>query len=102
MNFEKVRIIDNYIRKNNTGRSKEFAEKVNISRGMLYRYLKFMKEELGAPISYNKAKLTYQYIEPGKLCINGWEKTSVITHKDFFSNDDSVSLNILNGDQQPL
>ena len=33
---------------------------------------KFMKEELNAPISYNKAKLTYQYIESGKLCINGW------------------------------
>lgn len=101
MNFEKVRVIDNYIRKNNTGRSQQFAEKVGISRGMLYRYLKFMKEELKAPISYNKSKLTYQYMESGKLCINGWEKMSVIRREDFFANDGSLPLNILNGDHEP-
>lgn len=101
MNFEKVRIIDNYIRKNNTGRSKEFAEKVNISRGMLYRYLKFMKDELNAPISYNRSKLTYQYVELGKLCINGWERNSIRIPGDSLANQDSVSLKFLSGDQKP-
>jgi predicted DNA-binding transcriptional regulator YafY len=99
MNLEKVRIIDNYIRKNNTGRAKQFAEKVGISRGMLYRYLKFLKEELNAPIVYNKSKLTYSYSESGKLCISGWEKPFVILPKELFTNESS--LNILNGDQKP-
>lgn len=74
MNLEKVQIIDRYIRSNNTGGSEEFAKKVNISRGMLYRYIKYMKEELNAPIEYNRIKSTYKYIEKGRLCIKGWEK----------------------------
>lgn len=74
MNFEKVRIIDCYIIKKNTGKAALFATKVSISRGMLYRYLNYMKTELNAPISYNRIKSTYQYNEVGKLCVNGWEK----------------------------
>ncbi len=101
MNFENVRKIDNYIRKRNTGRSKDFAEKVGISRGMLYRYLRFMKAELGAPIAYNKIHQTYQYIELGKLCINGWETRSVKMHGDTFANENPISINFLNGGQKP-
>ena len=74
MNLEKVQIIDRYMSSNNTGCSEVFAKKVNISRGMLYRYIKYMKEELNAPIEYNRIKSSYQYIEKGRLCIKGWEK----------------------------
>lgn len=102
MNLEKIQIIDNYIRKNNTGRLKQFAEKVGISRGMLYRYLKFMKEELNAPILYNKIKQTYQYSESGKLYINGWESQSIKIEGDTLANESHVSLNILNENQKPL
>ena len=74
MNFEKVRVIDSYIINKNTGKAEIFAAKVKISRGMLYRYLTYMKIELNAPIIYNRIKNTYQYDEAGKLCVNGWDK----------------------------
>lgn len=74
MNFEKIQQIDSYISKNNTGKAEDFAKKMNISRGMLYRYIKYIKDELNAPISYNRYQNTYQYTQSGKLYIKGWEE----------------------------
>lgn len=74
MNFDKVRLINHYIIKKRTGKADEFATKINISRGMLYRYINYMKTELNAPIIYNRIKNTYQYNNDGKLYVNGWEK----------------------------
>lgn len=72
MNIEKVKAIDTYISKQYKGSARDLASKVGVSTGMLYKYLKYMKEELKAPIEYNKRIKKFYYTQSGTLCIKGW------------------------------
>lgn len=77
MNIRKIRKIDYLIQNRRTGNPNEFAKKVSCSRRMLFKYLKFMKLEMDAPIEYSRIKETYMYGEDGKLGVNGFFKELV-------------------------
>lgn len=51
-----------------TGRPKELSQKIGISIRTLYEYIAFMKNELRAPITYNKNKESYAYNIECSLC----------------------------------
>lgn len=59
--------MDTYIKYQTTGTPNEFADKLEMSERAVYKYLKFMKEELLAPIEYSKLKMTYFYIGEGEF-----------------------------------
>jgi len=60
--------IDAYIKNETTGSPKNLADKMNISERAVYKYLKFMQEDLHAPIEYSKMKITYYYKSHGGFC----------------------------------
>ncbi len=66
--IDRIKRIDHYIRMQATGAPNEFAEKIGISRSMLYNYFNIMKE-MGAPIKYNDCTQNFYYEEEGKLNI---------------------------------
>ena len=72
MNIDKLQKIDHYIQEQRTGSPEDFAMKLAISKSMLHRYLKYLKTELKAPVSYNRFKETYQYDEAGFLAVKEW------------------------------
>jgi len=53
--------IDALIQRKSTGCAKELANKLDISRASVYRYLEIMKNEFEAPIDYDWKKKTYYY-----------------------------------------
>jgi hypothetical protein len=53
--------MDQLIRLRATGCPKEFAHKICISERTLYNYLRFLTDDLGASISYNKICCSYEY-----------------------------------------
>lgn len=59
--------IDQLIKRKNTGSPFELGQKLQLSERAVYKYLKFMKEELDAPISYSKMNNTYNYFENGEF-----------------------------------
>ena len=44
-----------------TGSPKKLALKLNVSERTIYNYINYMRQELKAPIIYNRIKGTYQY-----------------------------------------
>ncbi|MEO6838807.1 MAG: hypothetical protein ABI261_07305 [Ginsengibacter sp.] len=57
-NLERVKHIDSLIRIKATGNPKELANKVGISRSMLFEFINEMKEE-GFPIAFSKKTNSY-------------------------------------------
>ena len=72
MNFEKIKQLDYFIQRKSTGTPTELANKMKVSKSMVYRYIGFMKKELNAPISYKRMSESYEYEEDGKVCLEGW------------------------------
>ncbi len=64
--IQRINRIDNLIRLKATGTAKELADKIGVSRRMVYNYIETMKE-LGAPIEYDSAKQTFYYSDNGKF-----------------------------------
>jgi len=63
-----IRRMDRLIRMKATGNYLEFAGKLEISPAKLYRLLDFLKEDLEAPIFYNKHRRSFEYEREG--CIS--------------------------------
>ena len=57
--------IDKLIQRGATGSPSELASRLDLSERAIYKYLKFMKEELRAPIEFSKIKGTYNYVLNG-------------------------------------
>lgn len=64
--LHRLQRIDDLIRRKATGNPKEFANKVNLCRSALMKYIREMKE-LGAPIAYCKHRESYYYEEEKEL-----------------------------------
>ncbi len=64
--IKKMKHIDGLIRAKATGHQQSFAKKLGVSRSMLNKYLRQMKE-LGFPICYSRQRQTYYYREHGKI-----------------------------------
>ena len=68
MDIRTIILIDKQIGRQNTGAPRLFAEKLQLSERAMYKYLKFMKEELNAPIEYSKIVGSYHYVGRGGFC----------------------------------
>lgn len=58
--LDKLALINQAIKDEQTGDPVQFARKLNVSRSMLYNYIEEIKT-LGAKVKYNKANNTYYY-----------------------------------------
>lgn len=76
INIKKVKQADQLLQDQNTGRPKDFAKKLNMSVSSLFYLIKMLKEELNAPIVFDKDIKSYRYAVEGKLVI------AFIVHKD--------------------
>jgi hypothetical protein len=66
MNIEKIQNIDRLIRIK-AGNAKEIGLRLALTERAVYKYIKYMKTELNAPIAYDNIRKSYQYSEEGKL-----------------------------------
>lgn len=66
--LERLKRMDDLIRRKATGSSEEFARKMGLSRSSLMDYIKSLKE-LNAPIGYDHFLNSYYYLIPCKLKI---------------------------------
>jgi transcriptional antiterminator len=57
--------MDEYIDKNSSGSPEVFAKKMGMTKRSVYNYIRYMKEELGAPIQFSKVRNSYVYKEEG-------------------------------------
>lgn len=67
--IERLKRIDDLIRRKATGNPEEFAKKLNISRSQLLQDLKELKE-LGAAIEYSFNSRSYYYGEECKIILD--------------------------------
>lgn len=67
MNIEKVKYFIHLIEKERTGTPSDLAEKLKVSERTIYSYVHLLKNELNAPIEFNKFRKTYQFERPGSL-----------------------------------
>ncbi len=77
--IERLKFMDELIRKNATGTPDEFAKKLGVSRSTLDKYLKVLKE-MNAPIKYNEVCGNYYYLFPCQLKIA--YESKVLTEMD--------------------
>ncbi|MBP6089739.1 MAG: HTH domain-containing protein [Crocinitomicaceae bacterium] len=70
MNIEKIKYFIHLIEKERTGTPSEVAQKLNVTERTIYYYLQILKNDLNAPIEFNKHRKTYQFERMGKL---NWE-----------------------------
>ncbi len=65
-----IRLHD-FIQLEKTGSPKSLGFKLGISTRTLYEYIAFMKQELNAPIVYERQKQSYKYNAKCQLCFDG-------------------------------
>ena len=80
MHLEKLRKFIHLIERKQTGKPADVAQKLDVSRRMIYNYLAFLKEELGAPVIYNAQKESYVFDEVGKI---DWQFSARATKQEF-------------------
>ena len=61
MDIRIIKKIHSKILTDSTGSPKKLAVKLNVSERTIYSYINFMRQDLKAPIIYNRIKGTYQY-----------------------------------------
>ncbi len=67
MNLDKIIYFIHLVDKERTGTAKAAAEKIGVSERMIFNYVNFLKNQLNAPISYNREKQSFVFTEEGKL-----------------------------------
>lgn len=67
--INRLKRLDDLIRRNATGNATELAKKIGISRSQLFQHLKEMRE-IGAPISYSPIKRSYYYSHDCRFIID--------------------------------
>ncbi|MCE2711136.1 MAG: helix-turn-helix domain-containing protein [Cryomorphaceae bacterium] len=70
MNIQKIKHLIHLIQKEGTGSPTELAERLELSERMVYNYVRLLKDELRAPVEYNKFRRSYYFSEPGRIL---WE-----------------------------
>ena len=73
VNLVKLSRLDYLIRHAATGIPKELAEQLDISQSSLFELIAFLKEEMNAPILYNKVRSSYMYLYTPKFYL-GFER----------------------------
>jgi len=59
--------IDELIKRESTGSPQGLSNKLGLSERAVYKYLKFMKEDLKAPIEFSKNRISYIYTNSGEF-----------------------------------
>lgn len=72
MDIGKIKRLDKLIRLK-VGNANDLASKLEITERSIYKYIKYMRTELEAPIAYDSTNKTYLYSENGKLDFK-WKK----------------------------
>ncbi len=72
MDIKKIIKINDLIASGRSGTPRNMAIQLGVSERMLYHIIKFMKDELDAPIKYNRDKLRYYYDGNGVLVVK-WQ-----------------------------
>jgi hypothetical protein len=72
MDIKKIIKINDLIASGRSGTPRNMAFQLGVSERMLYHIIKFMKDELDAPIKYNRNKLRYYYDGNGVLVVK-WQ-----------------------------
>jgi predicted transcriptional regulator len=70
MKIHKIKHLIHLIKHEGTGTPTELAKRLDLSERMVYNYVRLLKEDLNAPVEYNKFRKTYQFTERGRLL---WE-----------------------------
>ena len=83
--IERIKRIDDLIKKECTGTAREFAVKVGISRSMLMENIREMRE-LGAEIEYCPFRRSYYYITGFNLIIGYESKKRIVGGVSYFLN----------------
>lgn len=74
MNIQKIKHLIHLIRQEGTGTPTELAQRLELSERMVYNYVRLLKDELKAPVEYNKFRKSYYFSEPGRIL---WEWRTV-------------------------
>jgi hypothetical protein len=94
--IERLKRMDDLIRRRATGNSQEFANKMEVSTSQLFQDLKEMKE-LGAPIEYCTKRKAYCYKKDCRLILDFKESTHLKGGNGCFSEfEDSSTTGVLN------
>ena len=67
MNIVKIKYFIHLIEKERTGSAKLAADKVGVSERMIFNYVNILKNQLNAPINYNREKHSFVFSEEGQL-----------------------------------
>jgi predicted DNA-binding transcriptional regulator YafY len=67
MDIEKIKYFIHLIEKERTGSAKVAAEKIGVSERMVFHYVNILKNQLNAPINYNREKQSFVFVTEGKL-----------------------------------
>jgi len=65
--YDRVRRMDTLIRRKATGDPGEFAQRLGMSKSGMHYMLRKLKEDLGAPVAYDKNRNSYYYQEEGLI-----------------------------------
>ena len=65
MDIRNIIRIDGLIKCEGTGTPKELSHKLDLSVRAIFKYLKYMKEDLNAPIEFSKSRKCYCYNNDG-------------------------------------
>ena len=89
--IERLKRMDDLIRRKATGKAEEFAGKLGISRSQLLQDVKELRE-LGAPIEYSQTIQSYIYTKPCSLNIDLNSVKSGKNIFDFFEQSSMAGL----------
>lgn len=78
MDIKKIIKINDLIASGRSGTPRNMAIQLGVSERMLYHIIKFMKEELDAPIKYDRNKMRYYYDGVGVLVIKWNDKINTM------------------------
>jgi hypothetical protein len=78
MDIKKIIKINDLIASGRSGTPRNMAIQLGVSERMLYHIIKFMKEELDAPIKYDRNKMRYYYDGVGELVIKWNDKINTM------------------------
>jgi hypothetical protein len=67
MNIVKIKYFIHLVEKERTGSAKLAADKVGVSERMIFNYVNILKNQLNAPINYNREKQSFVFSEEGQL-----------------------------------
>ena len=76
----KLARLDHLIRHQATGNPDELAERLDISRSTLFELIAYLKEEMNAPIVYDRDRLSYTYSYPPKFYL-GFEPVHEVNER---------------------